>query len=112
MRKFFTIILAATLVLSFAMVGCTKKAASFQEAIKASEAMQTVQQKVDYLIGQANAFYNSKDFQSTVDVANYVLQKLDKNSQQAQDLLQKAKSQIQAAVKSGVTDVKSKFGIK
>ena len=71
--------------------------------------METTEQKADYLLKQANAFYNSKEFQEAVNTAQYILRYLDKDSQQAKDLLQKAKEALASAAKGAVEDVKQKF---
>ena len=93
----------------FLGAGCAKKSASASEAIQNSQALKTVQEKVDYLVQQADAFYNSKEFQQAVETAQYVLSNLDKNSQAAKDLIEKAKTQLQAAAKKAVGDVGNKL---
>lgn len=93
----------------FLSAGCAKKAASASEAIQNSEVYKTAQEKVNYLVEQAKAFYNSKDYQQAVSVAQYVLAKLDSNSQQAKDLLEKAKAQLQAAAEKAMGDVSNKL---
>ena len=58
------------LAVSLTLIGCgAPKAESSREAIKTADTMETVQGKTDYLIGQAKAFYNSKEFQGAVDMA-------------------------------------------
>jgi hypothetical protein len=90
-------------------------AASVQKPVTAIEAIQNAQtlgsvpSKVDYLMKQANALYDSKKFQDAIDVAQYVLTKLDKNSTQAQSLIEKAKSELQAAAQGAINNVSSKF---
>jgi hypothetical protein len=87
-------------VSSFAILGCgAQKAESGRAAIDIAKTMQTVQEKTNYLISQAKVFYNSKDFQSAVDIAQHVLVYLDKDSQAARDILEKAKEQLQARAK-------------
>lgn len=83
-----------------------QQAATAVEAIKQSEAMKSVQEKVNYLIGQANAFYDAKKFQPAIDIAQYILANLDANSSPAQSLLEKAKRGLQSAV----SDVTGKIG--
>ncbi len=108
MVKFLTILV---LFCSLAVAGCgSKKAASSSEAINVSKTMETVQEKVNYLVEQAKAFYDSKDFQQTVKVAQYILQSLDKDSQQAKTLLEKAKTAILEAAKTAAEDMKNKLG--
>jgi len=82
-----------------------QQAATAVEAVKNSEAMKTVQEKVNYLVGQANNFYNDKKFQQVVDVAQHILSNLDANSSPAKNLLEKAKQQLQAAAQTAVGDV-------
>jgi len=89
--------------------GCTKKVGSSSEAIQSSQSLQNVQAKADYLIKQAEAFYSSKEFQQAIQTAQYVLSNLDKNSQPAKDLIEKAKAQLQAAAQKAVGDVRGKL---
>jgi DNA repair ATPase RecN len=89
--------------------GCTKKSASVNEAIQNSESLKTVEEKVSYLVKQAEVFYNSKEFQQAIQTAQYILSNLDKNSQSAKDLIEKAKAQIQAAAEKAVGGVSNKI---
>lgn len=110
MIKALAAIMIVSIALSIAFSGCgPQKAASSQEAIEASKTMQTVQVKADYLIQQAKAFYNSKDFQQAVDIAQYVLAYVDKNSQEAKTLLEKAKEQLTAMAQKQIDALKSKM---
>lgn len=90
--------------------GCAQKpqSASSKEAINKAAALETVQQKADFLIGEAQAFYNSEKFQDAVDLAQYVLNTLDKDSQAAKDLVEKAKQALAQAVESAASDLKEK----
>jgi len=87
-----------------------KVAATAQEAINYAKKIEDVKAKKDYLIAQAQNFYKSEDFQQVVDVAQYVLAYVDKDSAEAKNLLDKAKKELQAAVDGAVTDVKDKMG--
>jgi len=98
MRKSWVVVVAAALVLSLALAGCAKKAASSQEAISNTRTMQTLQEKVNYLVAQAKAFYSSREYQQAIDVAQYILARLDNTSAQAKDILEKAKEQLAAAL--------------
>ena len=91
-------------------LGCgQKKAGSSQEAIDTAQAMQTVQQKVDYLIAQAQTFYNSKAYPDAVATCQYVLSNLDKESQKALEVLNKAKEEMTAAAQKALGDFKNTF---
>lgn len=110
MKRFFFIAITLGLSASLLLAGCVQqRAASSKEAIETAGAMETTQQKVDYLIKQARAFYNFRDFQDAVNTAQYILRHLDKDSQAAQDLLQKAKNALASAAKSAAEDVKKKL---
>ncbi|MFC1657864.1 hypothetical protein ACFL1D_00610 [Candidatus Omnitrophota bacterium] len=101
--------LAIALVFSFSVLlsGCAQeKAASSREAIEAAKAMETMEQKAAYLIQQAKAFYNSQDFKNAVNTAQYILSYVDKDSQAAKDLLEKAKQALASAAKGAMEDVK------
>ena len=107
-----TLLLAMVVGLGFGLLlssGCTKKAASSGEAIQNAQALKTVQEKADYLMNQAEAFYNSKEFQQAIQTAQYVLSNLDKNSQAAKDLIEKAKTQLQASAQKAVGDASNKL---
>ncbi|MFA5088916.1 MAG: tetratricopeptide repeat protein [Candidatus Omnitrophota bacterium] len=108
------LLVGAVVVVSFGLLlsaGCAKKSASAKEAIQNSQSLNTVQEKVDYLVKQAEAFYNSKEFQQAIETAQYVLSNLDSKSQSAVSLIEKAKTQLQAAAQKAVGDVSNKvFG--
>ena len=111
MSKLFIVMLTGCLVLTLSLLGCgQKKTTSSSEAIQTAKGMETVEQKVDYLIGQAKSFYNSKEFQQAVDIAQYILTYLDNDSQAAKDLLERAKNELTAAAKGAMEDVKKGFG--
>lgn len=89
--------------------GCAQKTVSVSEAIQNSQALKTVQEKVSYLVKQAEALYNSKQYQQAIDVAKYVLSNLDSKSLEAKALIQKATTQLQAAAQKAVGDVSNKL---
>ncbi len=111
MRKFLSIILVLCLAGGLFVSGCGPvKADSSQQAIANAKTMGTVQEKTDYLVAQAKAFYNSKQFQGAVDIAQYVLTYLDRDSQAAKSLLEKAKADLTAQMKQSAEDLRKTFG--
>ena len=95
------------LFLLVTVAGCgQKKAASSEEAIANAGAMETTQEKVDYLIGQAEVFYNSKQYKDAVESAQYILRNLEKDSEEAEKILAKAKTELGSAVEGAMKDVK------
>jgi hypothetical protein len=93
-----------------ALAGCgAKKEASSQAAIENTKTMASVDEKVNYLVGQTKAFINSKEFDQAVATASYILRNLDGNSQEAKNLLEKAKNEMTAQAKKGMEDVKKQL---
>ncbi len=110
MKKVFTVVVIACLAVSLSLAGCAPaKAASSQEAIQKSQTMETVKQKTDYLVTQAKAFYNTKQYQDVVTLTQYVVQKIDATSQEAKALLEKAKTEMMADMKKAAEEMKKKF---
>lgn len=111
MKKLLTVVLVLGVVFTAALSGCgEQKAASSSAAIENSKTMATLEQKVNYLMGQAKTFYNSKDFQQALDVAQYVLSSVDKDSQAAKSLVEKIKQEMTAKAQAAVEDVKKSLG--
>lgn len=112
MKKVNVMVLVCFVFLGLAwMSGCGEKpAASSQAAIEQSKAKGSVQEQVNYLAAQAKSFVNSKNFDEAVNVANYILTNLDKNSQAAKDILMQAKAEMQKTAESTMNDMKNKLG--
>jgi|GEM_PF-774179 len=106
------VLMSVFFVMGLTTVGCNQqsKSSTSADAIDTSKAMKTVQDQASYLTQQAKAFYNSKQFQDAVSTAQYVLQNLDKNSQEAKSLLEKAKADLEASAKKAMQDAKDKMG--
>lgn len=111
MKKGLVLMLTVCVALGLVVTGCgEKKAESSSEAIEVAKAMETTEEKVDYLVGQAKAFYGSKEFQDVVGAAQYILRYLDKDSQEAQNLLEKARDQLTAAAKEVLKAAEKNLG--
>ncbi len=109
MRKMLVVSVVLCLCCSIFFLGCEKKSGSASEAIDNAQSLKTVSEKADYLIKQAEAFYSSKEFQQAIQIAQYVLSNLDKESKPAQSLIEKAKAELQAAAQKAVGDAANKF---
>jgi hypothetical protein len=110
MVRHLSIALVIGLSLSLLLAGCAQeRAASSKEAIETAKTLETVQQKADYLISQAKAFYNSNEFQQAVDIAQHILRYVDRDSQEAKNLLEKARAALASAAKGAVEDVKQQL---
>ncbi len=109
------------LMLGVFVTGCGQRAANSQDAIEQSKAKPTVEAQVDYLVGQANGFVNSEEFDEGIAVGKYILSELDKNSEEAKSVIQKAKEklkkmaeqkaeELKEEAKKKLGDVKGKLG--
>jgi len=103
---------AAVICLFFAVLfsGCAQQptAAGSKEAIDIASGMQTMQEKAAFLMKEAQAFYSSDKFQDAIDTAQYVLRYVDKDSQAAKDLIEKAKQELMKAAESKMDEMKGK----
>lgn len=96
MRKTYGVVIACALVLSLALAGCgEKKAASSREAVEEAKTKGTPQEQADYLAKQAKAFIIAKEYQDAISCAKEAL-KLDANHEEAQSLIERAKSEMAA----------------
>lgn len=111
MKRFSGVMLVFALTFVFLSYGCSsqKKASTSKDAINFAQSLSTIEAKINYLLQQAKLFYNSKDFQQTIDIVQYVLTYLDKNSQEAKNLLEKAKEQMAALAQEKLDDLKNKI---
>jgi len=110
MNKKFVILISLVLIASVGLVGCAKKAANSAEAIEQTKTMKTVEEKVNYLVGQANAFISSKEFDQAIRTAQYILSNLDKESAAAESIIEKAKAEMAKAAQAAMDDAKKKMG--
>jgi hypothetical protein len=108
MSRRIALIVACLFVLSFISACGSKKAESSGAAIDAAKAIESVQEKADYLIGQAKAFYSSKQFDEAIKIAQYVLAYVDKNSGEAQILIEKARAELEAMARKKAEELKGK----
>ena len=92
--------------------GCgQKKAEDRREAVQNASEMGTDQEKTDYLVAQAQAFYASGEFKSAVETARYVLTDLDKDNTAARRILDEAGAQLSAEAKKAAENMKKSFGM-
>jgi hypothetical protein len=92
------------------LAGCVKKADDSAQAIAQSKELKTAEEQADYLIGQANAFLNSKEFDEAMKTARYVLSNLDQESEKAKAIIEMAKVEMQKAAESTAGDMKKTLG--
>lgn len=104
------LVLSYAAFLMLAVTGCSqqqKAAATPQDAIQQSTALQTVDEQAKYLISQANNFLNSKQYDDAITLAKHVLAKLDSNSQEAKSLLEKATAEMKKMAEQKIAETKS-----
>ena len=81
-----------------------RKRSTSAAVIDKARAMKNVQEKMNYLVGQARAFYNSNEYQKSIEVARTALQ-YDPDSVDARQILEKAKNELKAASTKMLDDV-------
>ena len=110
MKRTASIFVIISLIGGLTVFGCAKRAANSQEAISNAKSMKTVEEQVNYLVGQANGFVNSKSFDEAINTAKYILANLDSNSQAAQGIVTKATEEMKKAAMGAMDDVTKKLG--
>ncbi len=106
MSKIVFVVLIFAAAMTCVTLGCAKKTASSAKAIKKSETMPTTDQKAVYLVGQAKAFLDSKDYKEAIKTSQYVLAGVDRNSKEARAILEKAKHGLFEEADDMMEDVK------
>ena len=81
-----------------------------EEAISEAGMLATTEEKVALLLQKANEFYGSEEFQGAVDLAKYVLDYLDADSQEAKDLLGMAQEKLTEMASEKIEDVTEAVG--
>ena len=96
--------------LTIAAYGCGQRAQNSSEAIELSKAKATVEAQAQFLVGQANSFVNSENFDEAIKTAKYILSKLDAQSPEAQSIIEKAKTEIKKLADAKLAEAKDKLG--
>ena len=97
-----------------AFIGCAQQkpqAASSSEAITQAKTLPSADEQVKYLVNQANAFVNSKNFDDAINTAKYILSELDQNSQEAKSILEKAQEELKKMAGAKLDEMKGKLGV-
>ena len=100
----------AGLIVALMVLGCGQRAQNSGEAIELSKAKTSVEAQAKYLVGQANGFINSGQFDEAIKTAKYVLSNLDSNSTAAQDIIEKAKAELKKLADQKLQEVKGQLG--
>jgi hypothetical protein len=93
------------------MGGCEGQATSASEAIQQAKELGTPEQQAQYLVGQAKAFLNSKEYQEAIKTAQYVLTNIEADSQEAKDVLEQAQTQLADATKQAAGEAKKQLDL-
>ena len=100
--------LVVVIMVSFCALGCAQKpeTSSAKDAIQKSQNLQSVEAQAEYLIKDANAFVNSEQFDEAIQTAKHVLAELDKDSAEAQSIIQKAQAELKALAEQKAGELK------
>jgi len=109
MKKLTTYVIAVTLMLAVGLSGCAQqpKSANSGEAIEHAKTLATAEEQAKFLISEANAFINSKQFDEAIGAAKYVLSKLDKESAEAKGIIEQAKAKLEEMARQKVEEAKA-----
>lgn len=91
------------------VIGCGQpqaKSTNSSEAITQAQTLQTNEEKIKYLISEANAFVNSQKFDEAINTAKYVLTSLDANSQEAKTVIEKATEELKKMAEAKAEELK------
>ena len=93
------------------LMGCAQqpKSANSGEAIKNADQLSTVQEKVNYLESEAKAFISQKRYDDALKTANYVLSKFQADAKEAQQIVERAKSELEALAKEKSQQMKGEL---
>lgn len=86
------------------------KAANSEQAIEQSKTLKTPDEQAKYLVGQADAFVNSKEFNEAVETAQYVLANLDASSADAKKVLEEAAEEMKKVAMQKADELKKSLG--
>lgn len=89
-------IIVIVIIIGLVLLGQSllKQPATGQEAVQKSKTIETVAGQRDYLIKQAKRFMQMKDLKTAMDLSQYILVKVDKNSTGAKELLSKIQNAV------------------
>lgn len=86
-----------------------KVAKTADEAIKFAKTLESVNQKKDYLLAQAQSLYDSEELEEVVQIAKYVLEYVDNDAALAKQLLEKATQDLEAMARGGIDQAAKKI---
>ena len=111
-RQFSTLLLlVAALLAPVLLEGCSNRATTSSEAIQHAKTLGTPSHQEEYLIVQARAFFNAKNYQEAMTTAQYVLASVDGRSQDAQSVLEQVKRQLAKDTEAVVGEAKASVGL-
>lgn len=104
-------ILFVSLICSLVVIGCAQnpESANSKEAIDYAKTLETVEEQADYLIKEANAFISSEQYEEAISTAKHVLSNVnvEQYKEEAQAIIEEAKTKIEAMAKAKVEDAKA-----
>ena len=111
MKRITTVLVAVSFVFAVGIMGCSQKpqSANSSEAIEQAKTLQSVEEQAKFLGKEANAFINSEQFDEAIKTAKYVLSKLDKESQEAKSLIERAKQELETMAREKAEEAKAKL---
>jgi len=109
MKKFIPVLCACAVAVAL-ISGCgAKKEESGKAAIEKSKTLTTTEEQLNYLEGQADAFYKSKEYQEAINIVQYMLNNLDKEAEKAKQLLEQSTEGLKKEADKTASDITNKI---
>ena len=94
-------------------VGCGSRtvpsAKTSSEAIEIANLQSNTEKQVDYLVKQAEQFLDDDNYDEAINVANYVISHLDKDSQQAQEIMAQASIEMEQVTQQALEEARKQI---
>ncbi len=112
MKRMMSIAAVALMLPAFVLsAGCAQKAASSSDAVQHAKTLKTPEEQANYLLGQAKAFLNSKEYAEAQKTAQYVIAHFSDKASEAQAILARAGEQLAKDMQGAAGDAKKKLGL-
>lgn len=103
--KLLSVLSVAMLALNLVACGSQPKSANSKEAIDHAMSLQSAQEQANYILGEAKAFVNNKQYDEAVKSAQYVANNYQDRAQEAQKIIEEAQAKLVKMAEEGKKEV-------
>lgn len=111
--KRLTLLLAAFVIVAATLVGCAQapKSANSSEAIDYAKTLEGVEAQAKFLLKEAEAFVNSKQYDEAIKAAKYVISTYESEADAAKKILEDAQAELKKLAEAKADELKAKMGL-